>query len=70
MITIIILKNNIEFVWEITGPTEELLLSMDEAELQAYFGRKYSELSAELEAMTDARVRVLDVEVDIYDDFE
>lgn len=70
MITIIILKNNIEFVWEITGATEELLLSMDGAELEAYFGRKYLELSAELEAMTDARVRVLDVEVDIYDDPE
>lgn len=65
MRTIIIISNDIQFKWHITGSTEAFILSLTEEELNAYFEFKYSQLLAELQQTTDAEVYVLDTEVEI-----
>ena len=65
MITIIIIKNDIEFRWKITGSTEEFLLSLSPEELEAYFEFKYDQLYQELIQTTDAEVLIKNTDVEV-----
>ena len=67
MRTIIIIKNIVQLEWQITGSTEEFMLSLESPELEIYLERKYGELKHDLILATDASVTFLDAEVEVYD---
>lgn len=65
MRTIIIIKNDVEFKWKITGSTEEFLLSLSQEELEDYFAFKYAQLYQELIQTTDAEVLIVNTDVEV-----
>ncbi len=64
---IIIIRNIIELEWQITGSTEQFMLSLESPELEKYLERKYGELKYDLVRATDASITFLDAEVEVYD---
>jgi hypothetical protein len=64
---IIVIKNIVQLEWEITGSTEEFMLSLESPELERYLERKYGELKYDLVRATDASITFLDAEVEVYD---
>lgn len=67
---IIIIRNIIELEWQITGSTEQFMLSLESPELEKYLERKYGELKYDLVLATDASITFLDAEVEIDDTSE
>jgi hypothetical protein len=67
---IIIIRNIIELEWQITGSTEQFMLSLESPELEKYLERKYGELKYDLVRATDASITFLDAEVEIHDTSE
>lgn len=67
MRTIIIISKDIQFKWNITGTTEQYILSLTPEELDIYFEFKYGQLLSELRMISDAEVHLLNAEVEIHD---
>jgi hypothetical protein len=61
----IVITNEIEFKWLITGSAEAYILSLSPEELETYFEFKYAQLEQELRQQTDADIFILNTEVEI-----